>query len=72
MDVLAITGLSATATSMLAIGYTIMKRYYQKMSNIRSVTYSETSEDDKEPILSRLIGSITSAPKEPKTEVSQV
>ena len=50
MDVLAITGLSATATSMLAIGYTIMKRYYLTISNTRRVTYSETSENNKVPI----------------------
>ena len=71
MDILAISGLSATATSMLAIGYTLMKRYYQTISTIKKANYSQ-SVYDKAPRLDQLTDTVASAPKQPKTEVSEV
>ena len=71
MDVLALTGLSATATSMLAIGYTIMKRYYQTISTIKQVSYSQ-SKHDKAPRLTQMLGNMTSAPQKPSTEATGV
>ena len=71
MDVLAITGLSATATSMLAIGYTIMKRYYQTISTIKQVSHSQ-SKHDKAPRLTQMLGNMTSAPQKPSTEATGV
>ena len=71
MDVLALTGLSATATSMLAIGYTIMKRYYQTISTIKQVSYSQ-SKHDKAPRLTQMLGNMTSAPQKPSTDATGV
>jgi hypothetical protein len=71
MDVLAISGLSATATSMLAIGYTIIKRYYQTISNIKNVSCSQ-GEHDKTPRLAQILNNIPAAPQKPSTEATEV
>ena len=71
-DLLTITGLSATAASMLAIGYTILKRYYQTMSTVSSITYKKRVNDEEEPMLKILTRKLSSVPDGPNTEVSQV